>query len=65
TGKEVFGKNPIYSAINRPHQAVHDSVKSIPSYVQEGSLENAEKIIEAFATAESNSTELFSVLNKL
>ncbi|MEA2072102.1 MAG: nitrate- and nitrite sensing domain-containing protein [Campylobacterota bacterium] len=65
TGKEVFGKNPIYSAINRPHQAVHDSVKSIPSYVQEGSLENADKIIEAFSTAEKNSKELFAALNGL
>ena len=65
TGKAVFGSNPSYSKINTPHQAVHNSMKSVPSLIKAGSVENADKIVEAFTTAEKNSKELFAVLNEL
>jgi len=64
-GKEIFGNNPIYSSIEQPHKAVHINVQSIPSLLQKGSLENADKIVEAFTQAEENSTKLFTILNKL
>jgi len=65
TGKELFKDKPAYSKINSPHQAVHNSVKSIPELIRLGSIENADKIIDAFTTAEDNSKELFKVLNEL
>lgn len=65
TGKEVFGSSPAYSKINTPHQAVHSSVKSVPALIKAGSVENADKIVEAFASAEKNSKELFGVLKEL
>ena len=65
TGRELFKGNPAYAKIDTPHKAVHNSVKSIPALIKAGSLENADKIVEAFSTAEKNSKELFRVLNEL
>jgi len=64
-GKDLFGSNPSYAKINEPHQAVHNSVKSVPNLIKSGSIKNADKIIEAFVVAEENSKELFKVLNEL
>jgi len=64
-GKEVFGQSLSYSKVSAPHQAVHKSVKSVPGFIKNGSVENADKIIKAFTTAEKNSKELFTVLNEL
>ena len=64
-GKDIFGKTPAYSSIASPHKAVHDSMKNIPSLIKDGSVENADKIIEVFITAEDNSKELFLALSEL
>jgi methyl-accepting chemotaxis protein len=64
-GKEIFGSNPAYSKIDTPHKAVHESVRSIPSFVVSGSVENADKIIEAFKNVEANSKELFRILDDI
>jgi len=65
TGKDLFGSSSTYAKINAPHQAVHNSVKSVPGFIKSGSLESADKIVEAFTIAEENSKELFKVLNEL
>jgi len=65
TGKDLFKASLAYANIDAPHQAVHNSVKSIPGFIKAGSLENADAIIEAFTIAEENSKELFKVLNEL
>ena len=64
-GRELFKGNSAYAKIDAPHKAVHNSVKSVPALIKAGSLENADKIVEAFTTAEENSKELFRVLNEL
>ena len=64
-GKEIFGANPLFSKIDAPHKAVHDNVRGVPSLVSAGSVENADKIIEAFRNAEKNSHELFEILDSI
>ena len=64
-GKEIFGANPEFGKIDAPHKAVHDNVRGVPSLVTAGSVENADKIIEAFKSAEKNSQELFDVLDSI
>ncbi|MDQ7045164.1 MAG: nitrate- and nitrite sensing domain-containing protein [Sulfurimonas sp.] len=64
-GKEIFSANPSFSKIDTPHKAVHDAVKTVPQYIKNGSTQNADKIIEAFTTAEEKSKELFNILNEL
>jgi methyl-accepting chemotaxis protein len=64
-GKEIFGQDTTYREIAEPHQGVHSSIKSIPNLIKDGSLKNADKIIEAFSVAEKKSSELFEKLGKL
>jgi len=64
-GKESFSCTSSFSKIDTPHKAVHDSVKNIPGYIRNGSVENAEKIIVDFTSAEQNSKELFELLNSM
>ncbi len=65
TGKEVFSATPSYSKIDAPHKAVHESVRNIPSFINGGLVENADKIINSFTTAEANSKELFAHLDNM
>ena len=64
-GREIFGGNPLFSKIDAPHKAVHDNVRNIPSLIGAGSIQNADKIIEAFKEAEKNSEELFNILDNI
>ena len=64
-GKAIFGANPSYAKVAMSHKEVHESVKSIPNFIKEGSVENADKIIEAFTNAEKKSSELFVILTEL
>ena len=64
-GKEVFGTHPAFAKIDAPHQAVHNNIKNIPSFLKDDAIKNADNIIEAFTNAEKNSKELFSVLGEL
>ena len=64
-GKEIFGANPEFGKIDAPHKAVHDNVRNVPSLVAAGSVENADKIIEAFKNAEKNSHALFEILESI
>ncbi len=64
-GKEIFGGSPLFGKIDAPHKAVHDSVRGVPPLVAAGSVENADKIIEAFKNAEKNSHELFEILDSI
>jgi len=64
-GREIFGQSSAYKKIALPHEAIHSSVKSVPKLIEKGSLENADKIVEAFTIAEKNSTELFTLLSEL
>jgi len=64
-GKEIFSFSPHFAKIDAPHKAVHENVRGIPSLVSEGSVENADKIIEAFKNAEKNSLELFEILESI
>ena len=64
-GREIFSSSPHFSKIDSPHKAVHNNVRDIPSLVAAGSVENADKIIEAFKNAEKNSYELFGILDDI
>ncbi len=64
-GKEIFGDKKPFAQIDTPHKAVHESVRVVPSLIAAGSVENSDKIIDAFRVAEEKSKELFSVLDDL
>ena len=64
-GKEIFGGKKFFAQIDAPHKAVHESVRVVPSLIAAGSIENADKIIDAFRVAEKNSKELFNVLDNI
>ena len=64
-GKEIFSATPSYAKVDAPHKEVHDTVRSIPSFIESGAVENADKIIEAFKTTEKKSLELFGVLDSM
>ncbi|MEN8303479.1 MAG: nitrate- and nitrite sensing domain-containing protein [Campylobacterota bacterium] len=64
-GKEMFGANPSFGKIDAPHKAVHNNVRGVPSLIAAGSVENADKIIEAFKNTEKNSHELFEILDTI
>jgi methyl-accepting chemotaxis protein len=64
-GKEVFFNTPSYAKIDTPHKAVHENVRNVPELIGLGLVENAEKIIHAFSTAEKNSKELFNHLDNM
>jgi len=64
-GKETFNKTASYSKIDAPHKAVHDSVRNIPSLIQDGEIENADAIISSFKDTEKNSKELFTILDNM
>lgn len=65
TGKDVFGKTVSYSKVDPIHKTVHEQVKSVPAYIEDGAIKNASKIIAAFDLAEHSSKELFSVLDTM
>ncbi|RLA72534.1 MAG: chemotaxis protein, partial [Epsilonproteobacteria bacterium] len=64
-GKTTFSKTDSFSKIDAPHKAVHESVKSIPAYIKDDSVKNADKIIENFRDAEKSSKDLFGLLNSM
>ena len=64
-GKGVFSGTASYSKIDAPHKAVHENVRNLPSLIETGLIENAEKIIEVFTNAEKNSKELFDHLDNM
>jgi len=64
-GKIVFGKTPSYSKIDSIHKTVHENVRTIPKQIENGAVENADKIILAFSSAEKASKELFIVLDNM
>ncbi len=64
-GKEVFGKTGSYAKIDPKHKVVHDNVRAIPSYIDDGAIKNADKIIDSFKNTEVVSSELFNILDDL
>jgi len=64
-GKEIFGDKKAFTQVDAPHKAVHESVRVVPSLIAAGSIENADKIIDAFRVAEQRSKELFNVLDSM
>lgn len=64
-GKEIFSKTLSYSKIDPIHKTVHENVKSIPKFIEDGAVKNADKIISAFDLAEKASRELFVVLDTM
>jgi methyl-accepting chemotaxis protein len=64
-GKEVFAKTSSYTKIDSIHKIVHDRVKSIPLFIEDGAVKNSIKIISAFSEAEDASKDLFRVLNTM
>ena len=64
-GKETFSKTTSYSKIDAPHKAVHDSVRNIPALIEDGEVENADKIIASFKDTEKNSKKLFGILDDM
>lgn len=64
-GKNIFGKTLSYGKIDSIHKTVHENVKTIPKHIENGAIENSDKIIFAFSSAEKASKELFSVLDNM
>ncbi|MFA5428552.1 MAG: nitrate- and nitrite sensing domain-containing protein [Sulfurimonas sp.] len=64
-GKNIFGKTPSYNKIDSIHKTVHENVRTIPKHIENGAIENADKIILAFSSAEKASKELFIVLDNM
>ncbi len=64
-GKKRFAKTNSYGKIESVHKIVHDKVRSIPAYIENGAVENAQHIVLAFHDAEKASSELFSILNTM
>lgn len=64
-GKNIFGKTPSYSKIDSIHKIVHENVRTIPKHIEDGAVENADKIIFAFSSAEKASKELFTILDNM
>jgi len=66
-GKKQFGNTPSYKALLTPHKTVHTTVIDTMKFFQnqDTRLENEEKIIHNFQLLESNSQELFLLLNKM
>jgi len=63
--KESFSYTASYSKIDPIHKTVHDRVRTIPEYIENGSVKNSEKIILAFNEAEKASKELFVTLDDM
>lgn len=63
--KETFSYTASYSKIDPIHKTVHDKVRTIPEYIESGSVKNSEKIISAFTAAENASKELFVTLDDM
>ncbi|MDT8337936.1 MAG: nitrate- and nitrite sensing domain-containing protein [Sulfurimonas sp.] len=63
--KESFSYTTAYSKIDPIHKTVHDKVRTIPNYIESGSVKNSEKIISAFSEAEKASKELFVTLDNM
>lgn len=64
-GKEAFANTSSYPKVDPIHKVVHDRVRSVPDYIQDGVLKNASKIISSFVEAEKSSKELFGVLDDM
>ena len=64
-GKDAFAKTVSYPKVDPIHKVVHDRVRAVPEYIQDGILKNATKIISSFAEAEKSSKELFVVLDEM
>jgi len=63
--KESFSSTTSYAKIDPIHKTVHDKVRTIPDYIEEGAIKNADKIIMAFGDAEKASKELFVTLDNM
>ncbi|MCW8837992.1 MAG: methyl-accepting chemotaxis protein, partial [Thiovulaceae bacterium] len=64
-GKNIFGHTSAYAKINDKHKLVHDEVRSIPAYIDDGIIKNADKIIKSFKETEETSKELFDILDEM
>ncbi|MCK9472371.1 nitrate- and nitrite sensing domain-containing protein [Sulfurimonas sp.] len=63
--KASFSLTASYGKIDPIHKTVHDKVRTIPDYIKDGSVKNADKIIAAFGDAERASKELFITLDTM
>lgn len=64
-GKEMFSRTSSYTKIDREHKVVHDKIRTIPSYIEDGAVKNVDKIISAFSDTEEASKELFAILDDM
>ena len=63
--KTSFGATASYSKIDPIHKTVHDKVRSIPDYIEDGAIKNSDGIIAAFSAAENASKDLFVTLDSM
>ena len=63
--KDSFASTSSYSKIDPIHKTVHDKVRTIPDYIEDGAIKNSSNIISAFSDAEKASKELFITLDSM
>ncbi len=69
-GKKIYGSNPTYQKIEKPHKKIHDFSKKIIDIVQrddfdEYLLKHQDEIYKEFQQLEMSSEELFELLDRL
>ncbi len=64
-GKERFSAMPSYSKILTPHAGVHDATKAVFDLIQDKDDKDCTKLAQALAKMETNSDELFALLESI
>jgi methyl-accepting chemotaxis protein len=62
-GRELFGNNSSFKAIDKPHKKVHDNITKAINLL--GSQDNIDEIIELFKDTEIASKEIFKHLDSM
>ncbi|MBZ7994424.1 methyl-accepting chemotaxis protein [Campylobacter canadensis] len=65
-GRELFGRNALYSKIETPHKQVHEYINNaLEKCANNGINTNHREIMELFKEAEKSSMELFNIFRNL
>ncbi|WP_373071753.1 methyl-accepting chemotaxis protein [Sulfurimonas sp.] len=67
-GKERFGHLKSFEALDIPHSEVHNNVKLVGNFIQDGTVlkyDNPKKIVKYFADMEESSKKLFVILDEM
>jgi len=67
-GKERFGHLKSFEELSLPHSEVHNSVKEVNQFIQDGSVlkyDNHKIIVKLFSDLENHSKNLFIILDKM